>query len=857
MTLNLRTLPNTKTHQNEIIGAACLINPSFHMDRPAPEQPFQQHFCAISKPNDCIFPWDFNEKVQKESRKMKVEVLPTERALLGFLLAKIHKIDPDLIVGHDIYGYDLDILLHRINANKIPHWSKIGRLKRTVMPKLSSYPSRGASHSEKSAMCGRMVCDIKISAKELVRLKSFDLTELTLQILKQKHVELDFEQIRNMYSSTAMLLHLVELTLIDSCHILNIMYELNVLPLALQITSICGNIMSRTLMGGRAERNEFLLLHAFTEKDFIVPDKEYKKKVPAPVADEEEEVDVTKGKSGQGRRKPAYAGGLVLEPKKGFYDKYILLLDFNSLYPSIIQEYNICFTTITRTEQAKSAENEDDLLSLELPSADLKPGILPTEIRKLVESRRQVKGLMKQEGLSHEQIMQYDIRQKALKLTANSMYGCLGFTFSRFYAKPLAALITMKGREILMKTKDLVQAMNLDVIYGDTDSIMINSNSTDINEVTKLGNKIKGEVNKLYKLLEIDIDGIYKSMLLLKKKKYAALSVHKGPDGKYTTQEEKKGLDIVRRDWSGLAKSVGDYVVSTILSGESRETVVELIHSRLNEVGEQVREGKIPVEEFLITKQLTKNPEDYPDKKSLPHVQVALRLNSKGGKRLKGGDTVAYVICEDGSNLAASQRAYHPDELAKSDSLKIDTKYYLAHQVHPVVSRLCDPIEGTDASHIAECLGLDPAGYRHAAQAREEAGDQELLDTVKVTDEEKYRDCERLMVKCPGATCRREIVLDVPLKGADMYIEASLGKCPNEQCPLIVAKNHVAIGNQLTVAIRDHIKKYYQGWMKCEDMACGARVRKMPLMFQRGHPVCPSCNKGVLNPEVGIPSPLK
>ena len=67
-------------------------------------------------------------------------------------------------------------------------------------------------------------------------------------------------------------------------------------------------------------------------------------------------------------------------------------------------------------------------------------------------------------------------------------------------------------------------------------------------------------MNKLYKLLEIDIDGIYKSMLLLKKKKYAALSVHKTSDGKYTTQEEKKGLDIVRRDWSGLAKNVGEWV---------------------------------------------------------------------------------------------------------------------------------------------------------------------------------------------------------------------------------------------------------------------------------------------------------
>ncbi|XP_052784839.1 DNA polymerase alpha catalytic subunit-like [Mya arenaria] len=849
MTLNFRTLPNSKTHQNEIIGAACLINSDFHMDKPTPEQTFDQHFCVISKPNDCIFPWDFNDKVQKESKRMKVEVLPTERALLGFLLAKIHKIDPDIIVGHDIYGYDLDILLHRINSNKIPHWSKIGRLKRTVMPKLASHPGRGASHSEKSATCGRIVCDLKISAKELVRLKSFDLTELALQILKQKRVELDFDQIRNMYNSSQHLLQLIELTLMDSSHILNMMYELNVIPLALQITTICGNVMSRTLMGGRAERNEFLLLHAFSEKDFIVPDKEYKKKISAPMADDDDDVDTSKSKTAQGRRKPAYAGGLVLEPKKGFYDKFILLLDFNSLYPSIIQEYNICFTTIARTEPSQTKDSEEDLLNIELPSPDLKPGILPTEIRKLVESRRQVKNLMKQDGLSPEQMMQYDIRQKALKLTANSMYGCLGFTFSRFYAKPLAALITMKGREILMQTKDLVQAMNLDVIYGDTDSIMVNSNCTDVDQVTKLGNKIKAEVNKLYKLLEIDIDGIYKSMLLLKKKKYAALSVHKGPDGKYTTQEEKKGLDIVRRDWSGLAKEVGDYVVSTILSGENREVVVEKIHARLNEVGEEVKEDRIPMEQYLITKQLTKNPEDYPDKKSLPHVQVAMRLNSKGGKRIKGGDTVAYIVCEDGSNLPASQRAYHPDELAKSESLKKDVKYYLAHQIHPVVSRLCDPIEGTDASHIAECLGLDPSGYRHASNVREENEDDDLLGGVKVTDEEKYKDCERLKVICPSPNCKREILLDGPFTGADVYIEASLGKCRNEKCSTLVANNYSVIGNQLTVAIRNHIRKYYQGMLKCEDTACSARMRKLPLVFQRGHPICPACNRGILHPE--------
>ena len=116
-------------------------------------------------------------------------------------------------------------------------------------------------------------------------------------------------------------------------------------------------------------------------------------------------------------------------------------------------------------------------------------------------------------------------------------------------------------------------------------------------------------------------------------------------------------------------------------------------------------DGLIPLKDLAITKQLTKNPSDYPDKKALPHVQVALRINSAGGKKLKAGDTVEYVICEDGSGLAATQRAYHVDEVKESETLKVDKHYYLAQQLHPVVSRLCDPIEGMDGARIAGCLG--------------------------------------------------------------------------------------------------------------------------------------------------------
>lgn len=210
-------------------------------------------------------------------------------------------------------------------------------------------------------------------------------------------------------------------------------------------------------------------------------------------------------------------------------------MDFNSLYPSIIQEYNICFTTITDV-------NEEE--NIVLPDSTLAPGILPTEIRKLVESRKGVKTLMKNPDLSQDLKLQYHIRQMALKLTANSMYGCLGFSNSRFYAKGLAALVTMKGREILTTTKDVVQKMCHEVIYGDTDSIMINTNSIDYEQVYKIGKQIKQEINKMYRQVELDIDGVFKNLLLVKKKKYAAVILSKGKKGELVEEIEHKGKII-------------------------------------------------------------------------------------------------------------------------------------------------------------------------------------------------------------------------------------------------------------------------------------------------------------------------
>lgn len=592
MSLALRTQLNVKENKQEILMASARVYEDVSLtDTTTPERLPSTTF-TVMRPLASSYPTGFVAECKNQRGTLMLE--KSEQFLLSKFLALFERTDPDVLMGFQLQEVDYSILLNRMREKKTPGWHRIGRMKRGDWPK--NFNKGGSSFfAERHLLAGRLMCDVAndMGKSLMTKCQQWSLTEMCRLYLGSDCIrrELDNEAVLKTWAITRNgLLDYVGHCDADTFLVAALVLKLQMLPLTKVLTNLAGNSWARTLSGTRAERNEYILLHEFHRNKYICPDKIYGKG-RAKIADEPADGE----EGGDTKKKDKYKGGLVFEPEKGLYDKYILVMDFNSLYPSIIQEFNICFTTVDRSE---TSENENDEKVPKIPDSQAL-GVLPKLIATLVNRRREVKKLMKDKHASPEQLAQWDNKQMALKLTANSMYGCLGYTQSRFYARPLAMLTTSKGREILQSTKQLAEDSQLQVIYGDTDSVMINTNANNVAEALKVGNEFKRSVNAQYGLLEIDIDNIFRRLLLHAKKKYAAINMVE-VDGKYVDKLEVKGLDMRRREYCALSKEISERLLNEILSGNDPEVVLEKIHEFLREVSGKMRENAVPAQKYII-----------------------------------------------------------------------------------------------------------------------------------------------------------------------------------------------------------------------------------------------------------------
>lgn len=345
MSVAMRTILNVKDNKQEILAISARIYPDISLTDTTPPEDLPCRSFTIIRPIASNFPIGFEAEVKKRSKAL-VKLVKHEQEILSFFLAQLSAVDPDVLVGHQLEGVDFSILLNRFQTKRTPQWSRIGRMRRTQWPN-SMGKMGGNFFAERSLLSGRLLCDLANDAGKSMMTKctSWSLTEMcSLYLPATSRRDIDNEAALKTWATTKDgLMDYVSHCEADTFFIAALALKVQMLPLTKVLTNLAGNSWARTLTGTRAERNEYILLHEFHRNKYICPDKAvFKGKQQV----EEENLD---DESGDMKKKDKYKGGLVFEPEKRLYDKFVLVMDFNSLYPSIIQEFNICFTTVDRS----------------------------------------------------------------------------------------------------------------------------------------------------------------------------------------------------------------------------------------------------------------------------------------------------------------------------------------------------------------------------------------------------------------------------------------------------------------------------------------------------------------------------
>ncbi|KAJ3278160.1 DNA-directed DNA polymerase delta, partial [Rhizoclosmatium sp. JEL0117] len=297
-----------------------------------------------------------------------------------------------------------------------------------------------------------------------------------------------------------------------------------------------------------------------------------------------------------------YEGATVIEPEKGYYDIPIATLDFTSLYPSIMMAHNLCYSTYIANPSVitKYGLTEDDYV--QTPNNDIflkasvQKGLLPIILEDLIGARKKAKADLKKETDPFKRAV-LDGRQLALKISANSVYGFTGATVGKLPLLAISSSVTAYGREMIEKTKELVEAKytiengyehDARVIYGDTDSVMVKFGPKEVAEAMRLGREAAAYVTQHFvKPINLDFEKVYWPYLLINKKRYAGL---------YWTNPVKhdkldaKGIETVRRDSCQLVGNVIETCLHKILidrdtagaEGYVKNVIADLLQNKID-----------------------------------------------------------------------------------------------------------------------------------------------------------------------------------------------------------------------------------------------------------------------------------
>jgi len=514
---------------------------------------------------------------------------PDERKILEAFVAVVLEDDPDVITGYNIGGYDFPLLLERATATGLRSLD-IGRER--------SAPREMGERLWK--VTGRAVADAWWSVRRDLKPKQESLQFVARTLLGDSKLDVDRRVIEKEWAEDPV--RVMEYCEHDARLALRILQRLRTVEKAADLATVAHLPLEEGMNGRTSLYVDSLLIPRADAQNVGVPMSHF-----------------------SGRENPI-EGGYVHPIRPGMY-RWVVVLDFKSMYPSIIISRNLCFTTLS-SEGTTVAPSGARFLS---PS--VRRGIIPEILSDLLAERNRFRRAA-QTAESAELKEYYDGLQNAVKVLMNSFYGVLASSFYRFTNKEIGAAITAFGREAITSIIRELEKDSFEVVYSDTDSVFVRSPVASLEGARDVGERLAKRFT--HEGVTFEFQSVFES--------FFSHGVKKRYVGRTAWPEENlivRGYETRRTDAFDFQSAALLEVFDLVLKGDTDAAL-----RRARELVQSVRNREVPVERLVIARTVRAESEyNESTRESLPFLRVFKRLQSEGYDVIPGM-RVAWIVTD-------------------------------------------------------------------------------------------------------------------------------------------------------------------------------------------------------------------
>ncbi|KAF2460555.1 hypothetical protein BDY21DRAFT_280750 [Lineolata rhizophorae] len=630
---------------------------------------------------------------QKISRQCNalVEYEEDELDLINRMIDIVREHDPDILTGYEVHNGSWGYLIERSRIKfEYNLAEELSRTKSKSHGRFGKNADRwGFQHTSTIRITGRHMINIWRAMQSELNLLQYTMENVVFHLLRKRIPHYSFPDLTKWYRSHNPR-HLAK----------TVDYFLSRVQLNIRILD-ANEIISRTSEQARVIGVDFFSVIS-RGSQFKVESLMFR------IAKPENFILVSPSRKQVGEQNALECLPLVMEPQSDFYNSPLLVLDFQSLYPSVMIAYNYCYSTFLGRVVSWRGRNKMGFTDYErqpgflemvkehiniAPNGimyvrpELRKSLLAKMLIDVLETRVMVKNGMKDD--KEDKILQalLNNRQLALKLIANVTYGYASASFSgRMPCSEIADSIVQTGRETLEKAIALIHSderWGAEVVYGDTDSLFVYLKGKTKDEAFNIGQEIANAVTKANpKPVKLKFEKVYLPSVLLAKKRYVGFKY----ESRDQTEPEfdAKGIETVRRDGTPAVQKIEEKALKILFRTADLSQVKEYFQRQCM----KIMTGRISIQDFLFAREVRLGT--YSDKGPPPPgaLIAARRMLEDPRTEPQYGERVPYIVVSGAPGARLIDRCVAPETLLEDGNYELDTEYYISKNLIPPLERI-------------------------------------------------------------------------------------------------------------------------------------------------------------------------